>query len=269
MHVTRRCGGVQAGGHTRCAGCAVFAVEPWDPANLDKDCFGGRYVPEGSTQVRCSRTPRPGTHRGRVAPGLGAEPVGCPAPARAPAAQAAAAAGLDHRRAPPAPPLLCAPLQEYDRPNSAFLLFYERAAPAAGPPAAPAAELVASPAAAAAAGAAAAEAVPMAVSPGPAEASGPAEAPTPAAADCAVAAAAAATANAAAAPAGHAAAAAAGGNGLQGLQIAPQLAESVLESNLRQLAMMQLLSVRPLRLLRPAGPQLAASATSCGPAAPP
>jgi hypothetical protein len=27
------------------------SVEPWDPASLDKDCFGGRFVPEGLTQV--------------------------------------------------------------------------------------------------------------------------------------------------------------------------------------------------------------------------
>lgn len=28
------------------------SVEPWDPAKLDKDCFGGKFVPEGFTQVR-------------------------------------------------------------------------------------------------------------------------------------------------------------------------------------------------------------------------
>ncbi len=28
------------------------SVEPWDPAKLDKDCFGGRFIPEGFTQVR-------------------------------------------------------------------------------------------------------------------------------------------------------------------------------------------------------------------------
>lgn len=30
------------------------SVEPWDPSKLDKDCFGGRFIPEGFTQVRTS-----------------------------------------------------------------------------------------------------------------------------------------------------------------------------------------------------------------------
>ena len=29
-------------------------VEPWDPAKLDMDCFGGRFIPEGFTQ-ECDR----------------------------------------------------------------------------------------------------------------------------------------------------------------------------------------------------------------------
>lgn len=26
-------------------------VDPWDPACLDKDCYGGRFIPEGFTQA--------------------------------------------------------------------------------------------------------------------------------------------------------------------------------------------------------------------------
>ena len=47
-------------------------MEPWDPANLDRDCFGGKYSVEGADALG-----KPGT-------------------------------------------------QEFDRPNSAYMLFYER-----------------------------------------------------------------------------------------------------------------------------------------------
>jgi hypothetical protein len=36
------------------------SVEAWDPAKLDRDCFGGRFVPEGFTQVPRGGTGKPG-----------------------------------------------------------------------------------------------------------------------------------------------------------------------------------------------------------------